>query len=84
MAVSQHWEAFDHLGQASTPTREAKRETRLPLETKHIAKLGNIVGDAKSVKHFLVSEQQMFPMQLNWETFASSTMFPSLARPLSS
>ena len=48
MAVSQHWEAnyklpsnnqrlgryrFDHLGQASTPTREAKRETRLPLET---------------------------------------------------
>ena len=40
-------------------------------------------------KHFLVSEQQsLFPqhiflVQLNWETFASATMFPSLARPLS-
>ena len=33
-------------------------------------------------KHFLVSEQQnLFPAQLNWETFASATMFPSLARP---
>ena len=38
-------------------------------------------------KHFFVSEQQnlfpqhMFPAQLNWETFASATMFPSLARP---
>ena len=41
-------------------------------------------------KHFLFSEQQnlfpqhMFPAQLNWETFASATMFPSLARPLAS
>ena len=39
-------------------------------------------------KHFLVSEQQnlfpqhMFPARLNWETFVSATMFPSLARPL--
>ena len=39
-------------------------------------------------KHFLFSEQQnlfpqdMFPARLNWETFASATMFPSLARPL--
>ena len=24
----------------------------------------------------------MFPARLNWETFASATMFPSLARPL--
>ena len=37
---------------------------------------------------FLFSEQQnlfpqhMFPARLNWETFASATMFPSLARPL--
>ena len=39
-------------------------------------------------KTFFVSEQQnlfpqhMFPARLNWETFASATMFPSLARPL--
>ena len=39
-------------------------------------------------KHFLFPEQQnlfpqhMFPARLNWETFASATMFPSLARPL--
>ena len=39
-------------------------------------------------KHFLVSEQQnlfpphMFPARLNYETFASATKFPSLARPL--
>ena len=40
-------------------------------------------------KHFsVVSEQQnlfpqhMFPARLNWETFASAAMFPSLARPL--
>ena len=39
-------------------------------------------------KHFLVSEQQnlfpqhMFPARLNWETFVSATMFPSLARAL--
>ena len=26
----------------------------------------------------------MFPERPNWETFASATMFPSLARPLSS
>ena len=38
-------------------------------------------------KDFLFSEQQnlfpqhMFPVRLNWETFASATMFPSLARP---
>ena len=38
-------------------------------------------------KHFLFSEQQnlfpqhMFPTRLNWETFASATMFPSLVRP---
>ena len=41
-------------------------------------------------KHFLFSEQQnlfpqhMFPARLNWETFASATMFPSLTRPLRS
>ena len=41
-------------------------------------------------KTFFVSEQQnlfpqhMFPARLNWETFASATMFPSLARPLDS
>ena len=41
-------------------------------------------------KNFLFSEQQnlfpqhMFPARLNWETFASATMFPSLARPLDS
>ena len=40
-------------------------------------------------KHF-VSEQQnlfsqhMFPARLNWETFASATMFLNLARPLGS
>ena len=34
-------------------------------------------------KHFLFP-QHMFPAQLNWETFASATMFPSLARPLAS
>ena len=39
-------------------------------------------------KDFLVSEQQnlflqrIFPARLNWELFASATMFPSLARPL--
>ena len=39
-------------------------------------------------KHFLVFEQQnlflqhMFPARLNWETFASATIFPSLAWPL--
>ena len=39
-------------------------------------------------KHFLFSEQQnlfpqhMFPARLNWETYASATMFPSLTRPL--
>ena len=39
-------------------------------------------------KHFLFSKQQnlfpqdMFPAWLNWETFASATMFPSLTRPL--
>ena len=38
-------------------------------------------------KTFLVSEQQnlfpqhMFPARLNWETLASATLFPSLARP---
>ena len=38
-------------------------------------------------KHFLFSEQQnlfpqhMFPARLNWETFASATKFPSLAKP---
>ena len=38
-------------------------------------------------KTFFVSEQQnlfpqhMFPARLNWETFASATVFPSLARP---
>ena len=38
--------------------------------------------------NIFVSEQQnlfpqhMFPARLNWETFASATMFPSLARPL--
>ena len=26
--------------------------------------------------------QHMFPARLNWETFASATMFPILARPL--
>ena len=41
-------------------------------------------------KTFFVSEQQnlfpqhMSPERLNWETFASATMFPSLARPLRS
>ena len=57
-----------------------------------VAKLGNIcfrrkicVGEAKMS---FVSEQQylfpqhMFPARLNWETFASATMVPSLARPL--
>ena len=29
-----------------------------------------------------LSSQHMFPAQLNWETFAPATMFPSLARPL--
>ena len=39
-------------------------------------------------KNIFVSEQQnlfpqhMFPARLNWETFASATMFPTLARPL--
>ena len=48
------------------------------------------VREAKNVfdsrqKHFFVSEQQnlfpqhMFPARLNWGTFASATMFPSLA-----
>ena len=38
-------------------------------------------------KNFIVSKQQnlfpqhMFPARPNWETFASATMFPSLARP---
>ena len=38
-------------------------------------------------KTFFVSEQQnlfpqhIFPSRLNWEIFASATMFPSLARP---
>ena len=38
-------------------------------------------------KQFFVSDQQnlfpqhMFPAWLNWETFASTTMFPSLTRP---
>ena len=37
---------------------------------------------------FLFPEQQnlfpqnIFPARLNWETFGSATMFPSLARPL--
>ena len=41
-------------------------------------------------EQFLFSEHQnlfpqhMFPLRLNWETFVSATMFPSLARPLSS
>ena len=35
--------AFDHLGQASTPTREAKRETRLPLETKHMVDGNDVI-----------------------------------------
>ena len=53
----------------------------------------NLCSGSKSVfdfrkKHFLFSElqnlfpQHMFPARLNWETFASATMFPSLARPL--
>ena len=39
-------------------------------------------------KHFFVFGKQnlfpqhMFPARLNWETFASATMLPSLARPL--
>ena len=39
-------------------------------------------------KTFFVSDQQnlfpqhMFPARLNWKTFASATMFPSLARAL--
>ena len=41
-----------------------------------------------SSKFFFFDEQQnlflqhMFPARLNWETFASATIFPSLARPL--
>ena len=56
-----------------------------------VAKLGNICFGRKicvrKAKHFFVPEQQnwfpqhMFPARLNWETFASATMFPSLARP---
>ena len=52
-----------------------------------VAKLGNICFGHKNVfdsvaKTFLVSKQQnlfpqhMFPARLNWETFASATMFP--------
>ena len=45
----------------------------------------NVVNSRQ--EQFLFSEQQnlfpqhMFPVRLNWETFASATMFPSLARP---
>ena len=53
----------------------------------------NLCSGSKNVfdsmtKTFFVSEQQnlfpqyMFPARLNWETVASPTMFPSLARPL--
>ena len=57
------------------------------LGTQNLCLRSKYVFDLKQ-KHFLVSEQQnlfpqhMFPARLNWETFVSATMFPSLARPL--
>ena len=49
----------------------------------------NLCPGSKNVANpFFVSEQQtlfpqhMFPERLNWEKFASATMFPSLAGPL--
>ena len=56
------------------------------LRKQNLCPRSKYVFDLKQ-NHFLVSEQQnlfpqhMFPMWLNWETFASATMFPSLARP---
>jgi len=71
-------------------------ETLLLLMFPWVAKLGNVCFGRKTcvretklqAKTFFVSEQQtlfpqhMFPARLNWEKFASATMFPSLARPL--
>ena len=64
---------------------------------KQMFRTQNLCPGSKNVfvsrqNHFLFSEQQtlfpqhMFPARLNWETLASTTMFPqmfpSLARPL--
>ena len=58
-----------------------------------VGQLGNVCFGCKNVfdstaKTIFVSEQQnlfpqhMFPTRLNWETFASATMFPSLAKQI--
>ena len=57
-----------------------------------VAKLGSICFGSKNVfdskqKHVLFASDKIcfrntFPAQLNWETFASATMFLSLAKPL--
>ena len=56
-----------------------------------VAKLGNMFRTqnlcpaSKNIFCFPSSKicfRNKFPARLNWETFASATMFPSLARPL--
>ena len=57
------------------------------FQTQNLCPRSKNVFDSMA-KTLFVSEQQnlyprhMFPARLNWETFASATMFPSLARPL--
>ena len=74
-------------------TNFAARKTESVFAWRHMFRTQNLCPGIKNVfdsmaKTFFVSEQQnlfpqhMFPARLNWETFASATMFPSLARPL--
>jgi len=56
------------------------------FQTQNLCPGSKTVFDSMA-KTFFVSEQEnlfpqnMFPEQLNWKTFASAKMFPSLARP---
>ena len=79
----------------STVIQKKKANERiLPFVICYHTAVSNLkqIGSHKKLAFFIfenfVSEQQnlfpqhMFPARLNWETFASATMFPSLARPL--
>ena len=51
-----------------------------------VAELGSICFGSKisirEAKVVLTWGKNIFPVRLNWETFASANMFPGLARPM--
>ena len=58
------------------------------FRTQHLCTGSKNVFDSRQ-EHFCFPRSKIcfrntFPVRLNWEIFASATMFPSLARPLSS